>query len=553
MASISKSNPKDITKCSSVLVFAAKLERTLREAVDTLPSLTASLHENIEKVDLIYASATATKNRDLDGRGTTIWNLTSKHKDDVALAETLALARAFACLLLDCAQQSEPGAAASKGSPLLRFQAFPLIATIDDIRVLKITLKASKWCLDKGQLGVAEKVIERAAFYEQRLQRRLPNKVGQALAPTSRQLASQYHILRIALAWRRERLDLADFFFAKLNAAGTVHNTVAEELADILFEIGRNQATKQSYSTAIQWLERAHDTLISQIPEDLSTDASALRGCIVHTLVHALLKQRSEENNLRAWKIIQELEKETDNPITVSLLKLQVLTGDQSPAQDYHEILVQVIRQIHLSDLNVKTILHHVHELRRRSARLAHTALAALLSERLLAINEIAWVEKTLITILWNCTTSTDPGDMTDQLEELLSQVASRPHSSLTTSATHAAQIALPAPKPVRADRPQATACLDAISAGSETDFTLLYACVLEAQKNGNRLTVIRALSRVLDKRNYATSPGLHSATLLRTTARLLIEELESQQSQEVDCSDELCKVFEAGQSNPET
>lgn len=72
-------------------MFAAKLERTLREAVDTLPSLTASLYENIEKVDLIYASATATKNRDLDGRGTTIWNLTSKHKDDVALAETLAL------------------------------------------------------------------------------------------------------------------------------------------------------------------------------------------------------------------------------------------------------------------------------------------------------------------------------------------------------------------------------------------------------------------------------------------------------------------------------
>ncbi|KAL8943366.1 MAG: hypothetical protein Q9211_001005 [Gyalolechia sp. 1 TL-2023] len=642
MASIVKSHPKDITKCSRVLgrylcatlqrqclcgnltrglVFAAKLERTLHEAVDTLPSLTASLYENIEKVDLISASAIATKNRDLDGRGTRIWNLTSMYKDNTALAETLALVRAFASLLLDCAQQSGPG------------------ATANDIRVLKITLKASKWCLDQGQLGVAEQVIERAACYEQRLQRRLPNNGSQDLAPTRRQLASQYHILRISLAWRRDRLDIADFFFAKLNAAGIVHEaTVAEDLADILFEIGRDLATKQSYSAAIQWLERAHGTLISQTPEDLSTDASALRGCIVHTLVHALLKQRCEENNLRAWNIIRELERETENPITVSLLKLQVLTGDQSSAQDYHDVLVRVIRQIHLSDLNVKTILHHVHELRRRSARLAHSALAALLSERLLAINEIAWVERTLITILWNCTTSTDLGDMTDQLKELLSQVASGTHSTLTTSATHAAQILMLRRietfysqgdydqadvwcrlalhnifsnsgtsnvgklqrkrllcalakadfatcrnihhhmskstvgdlstkylvyKVALRTKDVATACLDAISAGSQSDFTLLYACVLEAQKNGNRLTVIRALSRVLDKRNYATTSDVHLATLLRfvsddvtkflvcaharsTTARLLIEELDSPKSQEVDCIGELCKVFEA-------
>ncbi|KAL9030876.1 MAG: hypothetical protein Q9196_001049 [Gyalolechia fulgens] len=551
MASIVKSHPKDITKCSRVLgrylcatlqrqclcgnltrglVFAAKLERTLHEAVDTLPSLTASLYENIEKVDLISASAIATKNRDLDGRGTRIWNLTSMYKDNTALAETLALGR-------------PPKTAVSRS---------------------------------KGSANMGTGIVHEA--------------------------------------------------------------TVAEDLADILFEIGRDLATKQSYSAAIQWLERAHGTLISQTPEDLSTDASALRGCIVHTLVHALLKQRCEENNLRAWNIIRELERETENPITVSLLKLQVLTGDQSSAQDYHDVLVRVIRQIHLSDLNVKTILHHVHELRRRSARLAHSALAALLSERLLAINEIAWVERTLITILWNCTTSTDLGDMTDQLKELLSQVASGTHSTLTTSATHAAQILMLRRIETfysQGDYDQADvwcrlalhnifsnsgtsnvgklqrkrllcalakadfatcrnihhhmskstvgdlstqylvykvalrtkdvglACLDAISAGSQSDFTLLYACVLEAQKNGNRLTVIRALSRVLDKRNYATTSDVHLATLLRfvsddvtkflvcaharsTTARLLIEELDSPKSQEVDCIGELCKVFEA-------
>lgn len=71
--------------------FAAKLERTLRQAVETLPSLTDALYQNIESIDLISASAVAIKSRDLDDRGTTIWNLTAKHKDDTSLGDVLAL------------------------------------------------------------------------------------------------------------------------------------------------------------------------------------------------------------------------------------------------------------------------------------------------------------------------------------------------------------------------------------------------------------------------------------------------------------------------------
>lgn len=216
---------------------------------------------------------------------------------------------------------------------------------------------------------------------------------------------------------------------------------VAEELADVLFEIGHDQTNKCSYNSAILWLGRAYDVLTCQEIHDLSTDASALRSCIMHNLVKALLKERSEENNLRAWKIIHELETETENPVAVSLLKLQAFTGDRSYVQDYYDVLVAIVRQIHLSDVNVRTILHHVHELQRRSARLAHTALVILLSDRLLAMDEVAWVEKTLMTILWNCTTSTDLEDTTDQLEELLNTVSARFSSTLGTSATHAAQI----------------------------------------------------------------------------------------------------------------
>lgn len=220
-----------------------------------------------------------------------------------------------------------------------------------------------------------------------------------------------------------------------------LEGVVVEQLADILFEIGRDQAKKQHYKSALQWLQRAHDVLVAHDSNDFGTDASALRSSVRHCLVHALLRVRSEENNLRVWNIIHELENGAENTIAVLLLKLQALTGDHSTAQDYYDVLVQVIRQIHLSDQNVRTILHHVHELKGRSARLAHIALVVFISERLLSMDESAWVEQTVITLMWNCTTSTDLGDLTDQLEELLNEVAAGCQSAFSASATHAAQI----------------------------------------------------------------------------------------------------------------
>ncbi|KAL8738134.1 MAG: hypothetical protein Q9181_001040 [Wetmoreana brouardii] len=243
----------------------------------------------------------------------------------------------------------------------------------------------------------------------------------------------------------------------------------------------------------------------------------------MHNIVRILLKEPSEETTRKAWNIIHDLEGEIKNPLAVSLLKLELLAVDQAATQDYHEALVQVVRQVHLSDMNVRTVLHHVHELRRRSARLAHSVLVELLTERLLAMDETAWVEKTLVTLIWNCTAPTDLVDAMDTLEELLDTIAVRSVSAIGTSATHAAQI----------------------------EYTLLYACVLEAQKNGDRQQVIRALSRVREKNGVAPAPGLHLPALLRLTARMLTQELEGQQSQDTASINELCKVFEGGKMQP--
>ncbi|KAI4158144.1 MAG: hypothetical protein L6R39_000529 [Caloplaca ligustica] len=655
MAPINKSSQKDSARLDSTLAFAAKLERALRQAVDTLPSQSDLLYKNIESIDLIPASAIARKSRDLDERGTSIWNLASKHKEDAGLADALALARAFASLLLDRTQQLHSSAVASQLPQEPKSEGnIRLIATTDDTRVLKVTLKASRRCLgpyfvanpgsvfsqliatDRHQLGVAEQIIERAAFYEKRLRQLSQDGNAQNLASTSRRLSHEYHILRIALAWHRERLDHADIWLAKLDHEKNVlEAAVAEQLADTLFEIGRDQAKKQQYQSALHWLERAHDVFVLHDPGDQSTDARALKNSIRHCLVHTSVKIGGEENIVRAWNIIHELENEEENTVAVLLLKLRVLTSNPSGAQDYCDVLLQVVRQIHLSDVNVKTILHHVHEIKRRSAHLAHSVLTTFISERLLVMDEMSWIETTVITLVWNCTTSTDLGDMTDQLDGLLTKVAAGSNSAFGASATHAAQILLlrrteaaysqgdyeqadswcrlalhsvfsnsgesnigklqrkrilcamsqsdfvkcheirhqMSEATLRDPSTQyllykvalrchnvdlATESLDGISRVSENDPTLLYACVLEAQRNGNRLHVIRALSRVYNGSNHTAIAGLHLPTLLRLIARLLIEELESQQTQDQECIHELCKVFEgaaaaAKASQPDT
>ncbi|KAL8695174.1 MAG: hypothetical protein Q9218_000342 [Villophora microphyllina] len=293
-----------------------------------------------------------------------------------------------------------------------------------------------------GQLGVTEQIVERAASYEQKLQRVLQDGQTRDLASSIRRLCDEYHLTRITLAWRQERLDLAEILLTRLSPKKSVIEApVAESLADILLEIGRDQAAKHQYTLAIQWLEKARDILSSQIPESLSNDADELQSCILHTTIHVLLKERGEGNIPKAWNIIQELEGESENRVAVLLLKLELFHVDPAATQDYHEILAQIVRQIHITDTNVRTILHHVHELRRRSTRLAHAILVVLLTERLLVMGETSWMEKTLVTIVWNYTTSTDLASTPDALGELFAVMAATSSSLLGTSATHAAQI----------------------------------------------------------------------------------------------------------------
>ena len=94
-------------------------------------------------------------------------------------------------------------------------------------------------------------------------------------------------------------------------------------------------------------------------------------------------------------------------------------------------------------------------------------------------------------------------------------------------------------------DIDMATECLDSICKATTKDATILYACVLEAQKTGDHGQSIAALQRVLQKYNYGAPDGVHLPALLRCTARLLMKQNDKERSPSVEVLENICQLFE--------
>ena len=228
----------------------------------------------------------------------------------------------------------------------------------------------------------------------------------------------------------------------KLGLASTeVDPSAAESIADLYYEIGRDQTRSSRPAEATKWLTRAHDVLSGRDLEELSSDASELQLSIMHSMVKALISHGGQANTEKAWNILGELELGHGERLAVLLLRLELYSLDPNfPSQGYCDVLQKIIRSVHLTDSNVKTALHHIHKLRTRNARMAHTVLVELVIERLVGVEEFQWLEKTLITIVWNCT-SAGFTDAFELLREFLNTLDSKIGRVISPSATHAAQI----------------------------------------------------------------------------------------------------------------
>ena len=216
----------------------------------------------------------------------------------------------------------------------------------------------------------------------------------------------------------------------------------AERLADLFFEIGKDQADKSHPAEALKWLVKAYNAISTRDEDELSSDAPELIFRIMHTMVRAHIKLKQEDDIIRAWNLVQDMHNKYGNKLAVLLLKLDLYALDPIfPPQEYTDVLLNIVQTVHLTETNIKTALHHIHKLRVRNSRMAHTVLVSLLMERLLGAENSGWLEKTLITIVWNFTTSSDLADEFDRLRDVLDGLHAEIGKAIGPSATHAAQV----------------------------------------------------------------------------------------------------------------
>ncbi|KAI4135581.1 MAG: hypothetical protein LQ347_000550 [Umbilicaria vellea] len=404
-----------------ILDFAASLLNNLRDR-DIHHSLTTDLYSHLDDIPVGRSAAVANKFRDVDNYGTELWNLSAQLKRDGSATAELV------CLGIHTVSAVREGLS----SPL-QFEYLRVCSSI----VHKVPKKA----LNEGQFALAERVVEKAASYEELL-----NNTSNESNPTNETaligLSREYFIVRITVAWRQNRLDIAELMLSKLTPNNNVLDPVSAEcLADVLFEIGKDQHVKKQYLEAVRWLEKADDVLVGQSLENVSSEASDLKTSIMHALVKVLMNLPEQDNNERAWNIVNKLDNEAGDKLLVLLLKLDLLAADEnSPTINYSEALERVIRTVHLTESNFRTVMHHVHKMKSRNADMAFHILETLLLERLAVADSSEWVERALVTAIWVATTSAGVTGGLESLERLFESLHVKLDRSLGETATHAGQ-----------------------------------------------------------------------------------------------------------------
>lgn len=377
--------------------------------------------------------AASPRHEELDGRGTSIWNLSTRLKREGGNAhgrKLTCLLRAFAFLLLDSAYQ-------------------PSGSTIENaVRLQKVALKAAKYCLEERQIELCQTILGRAAVYNDAFSSTASNAKPEGVELLDR-LKAEYFILRAALAWKQERLDVAEHMYSKSSIAPDgLGPAMAETLADLLYEMGKEMLEKKQYELAVRWLERAYDTVAEQDLERMSADAGELRLCIMSSLVRALLSPRGSGghedigNNARAWHLLQLMENEFPEKLVVSLLTLDLLLAEaEMQADRYRAVLNKMIRTVTLTASNVKTVMHYIHKIRERQPNIACGLLDTLITIRLFdaSTSMQEWLDKAIVTRVWISTDMTGD-EVIKGTQRLFDETLANIGKPLEPTVTHAAQ-----------------------------------------------------------------------------------------------------------------
>ena len=216
----------------------------------------------------------------------------------------------------------------------------------------------------------------------------------------------------------------------------------AESLAEILFEIGREFSQKGDFKSATKWLQRAYGILDSQDLENLSRHGVDLRLSILQSTTNALLKTNEPGDVQKAMEMISFMESEMGDRAVVLMLRVQLLESvppEEFDVEAYTTILQRVTACFNFTDTHFKWMMHHIKKLHERDQRLACNVLDEFLVSKILAADNVDWLERTIVLRVWMTTQQESSKDFS-KVDNLFSTIHQTIDSPLQPVASVAAQ-----------------------------------------------------------------------------------------------------------------
>ncbi|EQL38157.1 hypothetical protein BDFG_00534 [Blastomyces dermatitidis ATCC 26199] len=331
----------------------------------------------------------------LDSIGTKLWNVCTRliRKDGGKGERLLVLcaARAFSFFMIEFGAGNREQGTDSEHE--------------DYMRLLKVALATARGCLDVDQLSLCLSVLGKAAAREEALSRR--NQDNDTPDGSICKSSAEYYILRMALSCRQKQIDIAEHMFSKIDIAYIGRDpTMAERLAEALYDIGKSMLNRGEHALAATWLQRSYDALPQHEDGRLGRDGRELRLAVLLGRVRANMLLQQEDGEAIVASLLDLLEQEYGNRLPVIFLNLDVISKASSPdSQRYYEKLCHAVRTIPATESNFEMIVRYAHRLNKWSSELAVDVLQQLLLQRLLLHNNISILEKCFVTYVWMQTT----------------------------------------------------------------------------------------------------------------------------------------------------
>ncbi|TRX97357.1 hypothetical protein FHL15_001635 [Xylaria flabelliformis] len=279
---------------------------------------------------------------------------------------------------------------------LLSFSMLVLARRSDDnsqriiIHLERLAIKTGRSCIANDELEFGLWALQKAVEYNGLLQ------PLQDSPPEDRS-----HICSQFEAWKEDRMDVAEHVYGSLERLVPKIDAVsAEQVADALFEIGRDLALKKNLVLAGKWLERAYELINAQKIGHLSRDAIELRLAISQALIQVYLDIGSPDYMSRAENHIAYIESELGDKLIVLLFRTEILI--RSPAEifdseAYTDILRRMMRTADMSESFFKLLIHYIRKLDERNHLAAISVLDDFFIACILTSQQEQWIDKAII------------------------------------------------------------------------------------------------------------------------------------------------------------